>query len=284
MKKVFHTRIYPLHKMIGGKKIVVNFRGYFTLEENGPRQWRSLGTPNRQIAEKRIGEIALQAQRVQEGLEAPDAQKTAAAKPLLVLVFDYRAYLTSRGRARKHVHDTIARLEKMVREIRWRAVSEIQPGTFEAWQTALTCSAKTKKEYQVSLCAFLNWLVTTGRLTHNVLAKLEKIDTRGQQVRHYRSYTEDELVKLFTVAEKYRIGYQALLYTSKRWSEVNAVTWGDLKLDGAEPQANFRAETTKDKDKSVVPLLRSFAVDVAGDASGGRSVERTRVCGTTGGL
>ena len=262
MKKVFHTRVYPETQLIGGKKVVVNYRGYFTLEQNGTRVWSSLGTPSREVAQKRILEMALKAQRVQEGMAPPDSQRVTAAKTALQLFDAYEAYLIGQGRTSKHVHNTTTRLRRMACEIGWRGVNDIQADNFEPWQSALSCSAKTKKEYQVSACAFLNWLVNTGRLATNPLAKLEKIDIRGKQVRLSRSFSEDELLKLFSVAGKYRIGYQMLLYTGRRCEEVAALVWGDLSLDAAEPCALFREGTTKDVEKCAVPLKAELAAEL----------------------
>ena len=264
MNKVFHTRVYPICEVIGGKKAIVNYRGYFTLEENGSRKWKALGTPSREIAQKRILEMALQAQRVQEGMSPPDSQRETAAKSAIQLVADYEKYLLGQGRAKKHVHDTTARLRLMARQIGWRGVNEMRPDTFQSWQTKLSCSQKTKKEYQVSACAFLNWLVGTERLASNPLAKLDKPDVMGKQVRESRSYTQKEFAQLLGVAGHYGLGYQFLLYTACRWSEAYSVVWDDLHLDDISPYVLLREGTTKsDKRRRVdlrtelVELLRS---------------------------
>ncbi|MEN9663476.1 MAG: hypothetical protein RL324_2425 [Verrucomicrobiota bacterium] len=256
---MFRTRVYPIFEVIGGKKVSVNYRGYFTLEKNGTRTWKALGTPSREIAQKRIMDIALQAQRVQERMEAPDSQREAAGKTFSQMLAHYAKYLKGQGRAKKHVHDTTARLSRMAREIHWRSVNDVRADRFEAWQSGLTCSAKTKKEYQVSACAFLNWLVGTNRLGVNPLAKLERIDTRGKQVRDSRAYTQEEFGKLLGVAGSYALGYQFLLYTACRWSEAYAVVWDDLALDRDEPTVVFREGTTKDKDARRVGLKAELA-------------------------
>ncbi|SDR82023.1 Integrase [Opitutus sp. GAS368] len=254
MNKVFHTRVYPITALVGGKKVVVNHRGYFTLVQSGPRVWKALGTPSREIAQKRIMEMALQAQRVQEGMSAPDSQRETAAKPVSVLVTEYEKYLLSQGCAKKHAHDTTTRLSRMAKEIGWRAVNDVRPDTFQSWQTTLTCSQKTKKEYQVSACAFLNWLVSTERLAKNPLAKLDKPDTKGKQVRQSRYYTQKEFAQLLGVAAQYALGYQFLLYTGCRWSEAYAVVWGDLNLEGESPYVLLREGTTKNDNSRRVDL------------------------------
>jgi hypothetical protein len=89
-------------------------------------------------------------------------------------------------------------------------------------RAGLACSAKTKKEYQISASAFLNWLVKIERLLVNPLAKLDNVDVRGKQVRTARAFTEEEPRRLFSISGKRRLAYQILLYTGQRKSEVRA--------------------------------------------------------------
>jgi len=261
MSKVLHTRIYKRARKSHGKT-VVSYRGYYTLEQNGPRVWKALGTPDKAIAEKRIMEFALQAQREAEGIIAPKAMRETAAKSLVALVADYEGDLTAQGLARKHVHDTICRIRRMIVETKWRGVSDVQPESFVAWRASLLCSAKTKKEYQISVNAFLNWLVRSDRLAANPLAKVDVIQTRGKQVRQYRAFTEEELARLFAVAGKRLLAYQMLLYTGQRKSEVRALVWGDLHLDSEKPYVLFREATMKDDEKRAVPLRSEIAEEL----------------------
>jgi integrase len=263
MKKVFHKRIYKVRRMSHGKKIMT-YRGYFTLERNGKRHFRSLGTPDKRIAEKRIDEMALQAQREQEGLIPPRAEREAAIKGLDTLIAEYDDDLKALGRAPKHVHDTITRIGRIIAEAKWRHIGDVRADEFLSWRAKLDRSAKTKKEFQISLNAFLNWLVASDRLAKNPLAKIEGVETRGKQVRVYRSFSEDELARLFAIAGKRKLPYQMLLYTGQRKSEVRRLVWSDLHLDGDKPHALFRASTMKDKDKRAVPLRPEIAEALRG--------------------
>ncbi len=142
----------------------------------------------------------------------------------------------------------------MIAENGWKVLSDVRPDGFVKWRAGLTCSPKTKKEYQLSASAFLNWLVETERLLVNPLAKVSHVEVRGKQVRPCRAFKEDELRRLFAVAGRRRLAYQMLLYTGQRKSEVRSLMWGDLHLDEVNPYALFRESTTKDKDKRAVPL------------------------------
>ena len=259
MNKVFHTQVYPVFKVFGGKKVIANYRSYYTLEKGGMRKWIRLGTPSRDVAQKRILEIALKAQRVQEGMAPPDAQRETSVKPILGLVADYEEHLRSQGCTKKHAYNTTTRLRLMAREIGWRGVHDVRPDTFQGWLAKLLRSQKTKKEYQVSACAFLNWLVAGERLVKNPLAQLDMPDVKGKQVRESRAYTQAEFAQLLSVAGKYALGYQFLLYTACRWSEAFAVVWGDLHLEGDSPYVLFRAETTKNGKQRSVDLKAELA-------------------------
>ena len=258
MSKVLHTRVYKRSRKSHGKT-VSTYRGYFTLEQNGLRVWKSLGTPDRAIAEKRMMAFALEAQREQEGMISPRSIRTAAGKTLLELLTGYESDLTSQGRVRKHIHNTVTRIRRIVKETGWRGAGDVRPNAFVEWRATLVCSAKTKKEYQISFCAFLNWLVRTEQILANPLARIDTVETRGRQVRPSRSFSEDELRRLWKVAGKRQLAYQVMLYTGQRKSEVRALVWSDLHLEEVKPFALFRDGTMKDKDKRAVPLRAEIA-------------------------
>jgi len=246
-----------------GKRIRSDYySGRYRIIKGGRIVTVGLETPDKEIARRRLRCLVLERQREQEGIIAPKAIRMAAGAPLDRLVDDYQADLSGRGLAQKHVHDTMTRLRRMAKENAWRSLRDIRPGSFVQWRAGLTCSAKTKKEYQVSANSFLNWLVKTDRLLSNPLAKLDVVDARGKQVRACRAFSEDELRRLFAIAGKRRLAYQTLLYTGQRKSEVRALVWGDLHLDGPQYYALFRDGTMKDKDKRAVPLRREVAEEL----------------------
>src|SRR5687767_9243851 len=162
--------VFRHSRMVNGKKVVSRvFSGRYALEKGAKPVTVLLNTPDREIARKRLREIVLEKQREQEGIIPPKAMRVAATTPLADLVADYETDLTGRGLDDRHVHDTIARLKRMVAETKWRALSDIRPDAFVRWRASLTCSAKTVKEYQTSAAAFLNWLVRMDRLAANPL-------------------------------------------------------------------------------------------------------------------
>ena len=255
--------VFRHSRAVNGKRVYARvFSGRYAVEKGAKPVTVQLNTPDREIARKRLRAIVLEKQREAEGIIAPKAVRVAAVTPLGQLVNDYESDLRGRTLAEKHVHDTITRLRRMLGDTAWKVVSDVRPDAFVKWRAGLACSAKTKKEYQISASAFMNWLVKTERLLMNQLAKLGNVDVRGKQVRTARAFTEDELQRLFVIAGKRRLAYQMLLYTGQRKSEVRALVWSDLHLDEARPYALFREGTTKDKDKRAVPLRPEIAAEL----------------------
>src|SRR5206468_651838 len=64
------------------------------------------------------------------------------------------------------------------------------------------------------------------------------------------------------IAGERRLAYQMLLYTGQRKSEVRALVWDDLHLEGDKPHALFRVDTMKDDEKRAVPLRRELAAEL----------------------
>src|SRR5687767_320765 len=115
--------VFRYSRMVDGKKVPSRvFSGRYALTKGGKPVTVCLNTPDREIARKRLRAIVLEKQRELEGIIAPKAVRIAATTPLGELVADYEADLLGRGLDDRHVHDTIARLKRMVSETGWRAL------------------------------------------------------------------------------------------------------------------------------------------------------------------
>lgn len=222
----------------------------------------ALNTPDKTVAQERLRRIVVDEQKVAARLLAPKGQREAVAASIGQHVADYKRNLEAMGRAKVHVRGTIHRIEWLVRAGGWKSLADVTVESFgRAWET-LKGSAKTKKEYQVSMRAFLNWLVERGRLEENSLQKLKLIDVRGHQVRPSRAFTAEEFRRLLGVAGRRAVVYQMLLYTGQRKEEVRGLRWCDLELEGSWPQVLIRIDNTKDKEKRAVPLHRRLATEL----------------------
>ncbi|MBL9214396.1 MAG: tyrosine-type recombinase/integrase [Opitutaceae bacterium] len=248
--------VFKPSRRVGGKRILARlYSGRYSVTKGEKPTTVALQTPDKAVAEKRLRDFIIEKQKEQEGMIAPRVQREAAVMPLVVHVAEYKADLVGRELAPGHVRESVGRIERMLQATGWKFLSDIRPDSFMKFRAGLRCSAKTKKEYQTSINAFLNWCVRTDRITVHPLVKVDRVDTRGKSVRPTRSFTLEELQRLFDVSA-HSLFYRTLLYTGQRWSEVSALVWSDLNFETSV--ALFREGTMKDKEKRPVPLHRDL--------------------------
>lgn len=253
--------VFKRVRLMAGQRLVSkSYYGQYSLTKGGKIFRVCLYTPDKEIARKRLRAIILEQQREEEGLIAPKVQRDATCRLLSDHVADYVRDLTAQERSGQHIKDTSRRLLRVIAETGWKTLRHVEPSSFVEWRTTLSVSAKTKKEYQVSVMAFLNWLVHLGKLPANPLARVSKVEVRGKQVREARAFTVDELQRLFAASPKRALVYQVLLYTGQRKAEIASLVWSDLQFDVAgRPFLHVRESTTKDKKKRIVPLRFELA-------------------------
>ncbi len=252
--------VFRPSRRVNGKRVLSpRFCGRYSLRRGEKPVTVALDTPDEQVARKRLRDIVVEKQREAVGLISPKMQREALLTPLSVLLDDYSLYLNGQDLSTGYLVDTMQRIRRILKDTGWKFLGDIRPDSFLRWRGTLKRSAKTVKEYQVSLNAFLNHLVKVERLERNPLQKIEHVPTRGKQVRPYRAFTEEELQKLFAVAGERLLVYQVMLYTGQRPEEVAALVWDDLHLQLEKPFVLVRETTTKDSDKRAVPLHDKLA-------------------------
>jgi len=239
-----------------------------------------LHTPDELVARKRLNDLIVRLQRQQEGLAAPQPMRAAISAPWALIVADYGADLRAQGCAAGHVKDTTRRLLRLAKECAWRCIGEANPASFTAWRSAVEMSAKTRKEYQVSLNAFFRWLQATERFDRNPFSRVRMPDTRGKQVRRRRALTIEEIGRLLAVAEHRRLPYLFLLYTGCRYREGWGLLWADVHFTGPNgPYVHIRAERAKDREARAIPMHQALFEALLEHASGRtkRDTDDTRV-------
>ena len=216
--------------------------------------------------------------------------KLEAARPLADHIADYIAGLKAKGRDKMYCDNNERFLTRMATECGWKSASDITPDSIVKWRDALqqilqvripSCngqttderkpnpaSAKTKNIYLSTAKAFCNWLVQHDRIGRNPLANVGGVEQRGKEARVRRALSDDEIIRLLNVAGGYRIVYLTALTTGLRRGEMTALTWGDVRLNSAQPFINVRASISKNH-KTATMFLRQDVVDalraIAGD-------------------
>ncbi|MBI2513548.1 MAG: tyrosine-type recombinase/integrase [Opitutae bacterium] len=247
--------VFRPSRKINGRRVKSRlYSGRYSIARGERPRTVALHTPDVAVARKRLRDLVVDAQREREGLVAPRVLRDAQSGSIIALVAEYARDLKGRDLDAKHVHDTLNRIQRVIRECGWLRLADMRADSFTRWRGGFVGSAKTRKEYQISVNAFANWLVRLGKLERSPLVHLDRIETRGKQVRPYRAFTEVELRALLgAVSNERRVAYLTLLYTGQRRSEVAALVVEDLDL-GESPSVRIRIETTKDKDKRAVAL------------------------------
>ncbi|MBI5769095.1 MAG: site-specific integrase [Verrucomicrobia bacterium] len=232
-----------------------------------------LQTTDAAVARVKLRELIVQAQREAAGLATKREDERAKLSGLLVT---YRCDLTAQGCREKHVKATLRRIRNCFDVTGWTVTGDMKPQGFVAWRAGLKGAVKTRKEYETSVHAFLNWLVRAEVIEANPLAKIGKINARGRQLKPTRAYTEGDLRRLFALRTQRVCAYQVLTYTGLRKGELKGLLWSDVELTGDAPHVRLRESGTKDRADRVVPLhpVAVAAFVAVRDAVGAERKER----------
>ncbi len=219
----------------------------------------SLETTDKQVAEKKAREFLVELEQETAGVIAPRSLRESAGKSLDAHLEDYLADLRAQGRDAMYIYNLEKRLVKLWEECGWKVLRDITADSFQMWRARQDKAAKTVNDYLDAANAFLKWLVRNERSTGNPLAKVTKVQTKGQQRRKRRASTFDELNRLLAVAGPRRVGYLAAFFTGLRRAELEALQWGDVHLDAELPFIAARASTTKNHDRAEIRLHPQLA-------------------------
>ena len=242
----------------------------FVFKPVGSRIWRarikldsdakildvSLRTSDKQVAEKRLRELVMEKEREAGGILAPKEIREAAKGKLVDHLDTYLRHLSARGQDSMYVYIIEKRVSNLLNECAWEYVRDITPNSFTSWLIAQTDKApKTRKQYFDAMSGFLKWMQRLGRIADNPLASVDRVPTKGREVRHRRAFSDNEIRNLLNVATPpHRALYLVAVFTGLRKAELEALTWGDVTLTGETPHVRARASTTKNHKEAVLYL------------------------------
>jgi integrase len=212
----------------------------------------SLGVSDKQVAEQKLRDNIRDQERTAVGLLAPAAQRQTFENPMERLVDGYVADLKALGRSADHVRHVDKRLRRLMRECHWQSLREATADSFLRWRTEQKQAPKTINEYQAALSALFSWLRKQNRVAANPFELVSKVDARGKESFHRRALNDDEARQL--LAGPRRPLYLLALHTGLRRGEINALRWGDLHLDTADPFYLVPAAKSKSRKEQPRPL------------------------------
>jgi integrase len=224
--------VFKPSRKVNGKRVTARlYTGAYSLARGEKPRRVALHTPSKKVALKMLRGVIERKQMEREGMIAPEQMRSAAALPVSDLVSQYESDLKGRGLSPSHVKESVARIRRIVGGARWSRLGDITASSFVAWRSRFQGSAKTKKEYQTSIKAFLNWLVRFGRIAANPLANVDRVETRGKAARLSRSYTPAEFSRLLAAASEFRrLVYRFLVSTGVRKKEAKTLRWESIDL------------------------------------------------------
>ena len=223
----------------------------------------ALGVTDRQVAEEKARQIVQEREKEMVGLLAPKVQREAAQASLGRHIQEFIGDLKAKGRNRKYIDQLESQLGALSTVCGWQSVKEVTPDSFVRWRSCQKQSPKTLNEYLAGVKGLLNWMVGQGRLASNPLASVQKVETRGREVRPRRAYANDELKALIEVAGKYRLVCLTAVLTGIRHGELKRLCWGDFNLSLEKPSVVVRASISKNHKQACLPLYPALAVELS---------------------
>ncbi len=242
--------------------------------DQGKAQDISLGTPDRQVAERKRTGLLAEKEREAAGIIAPRALRDAAQRALSVHLQDLLADLRAQGKSEKHLANVEYRVGALIQACDWKMAKDVTADSFQNWRKGQSLTAKTLNDYLEAARRLLNWMEKNGRMASNPLKTVEKVGTQGSETRHRRAFSEDEMRRLIACVPGYRQAiYLMAVHTGLRRGELAAIRWGDVELDAVEPFVNVRASTTKNHKPASMRLPREVvaALEAIRPAKAGES-------------
>jgi integrase len=261
--------IYRPKRQRNGKQ-VFNRIWRARLKLNGDAKARdiSLNCADKQTAEQKLRDSIRDYERTAVGLLAPAAQRETFENPMERLVDGYVADLKALGRSADHVRHVDKRLRRLMWECHWQSLREATADSFLRWRTEQKQAPKTINEYQAALSALFSWLRKQNRVAANPFELVSKVDARGKESFHRRALNDDEARQL--LAGPRRPLYLLALHTGLRRGEINALRWGDLHLDTANPFYLVPAAKSKSRKEQPRPLHPELVRELQAMKSAGK--------------
>ncbi len=181
-------------------------------DADGKMRRQSTGCRDKQAANKILSDIVADVEKIKSGIISPQEKQVAshADRTLTEHVEDYLQHLSrKRVRGRKvslqYRKNVEGRLHRLVKECRLRRLRDITREVIEKWLDLAEeggLAPATRNEYLISLSAFCNWAVKTGRLASNPVAGICKADRSSDRRRTRRALTAEEVARLLNAARR----------------------------------------------------------------------------------
>jgi integrase len=223
----------------------------------------SLGTSDKQSAERMRADRLRDLEHERAGIIPKKATREAAQRKLKEHLLEMVSDLRAKGRNPQYLAEFENRFELLMKECHWELAQDMTSDSFVKWRSEQDKAPKTLNEYLIGAKGFANWMVAQGRMAANPLALVQKVETRGKEVRRRRAYTDAEFAALLVVAGEQRIVYLIAALTGIRHGELKKLRWNDFTLAGDKPSVTVRASVSKNHKQACLPLHTSLVAALA---------------------
>ena len=223
-------------------------------------KWRSLGTTDKQCADKRATEFFQELQREQDGILDAKPIREAARTPLRQHLKDFLADLERRGKAGRGGRDGRllgGRIDRLMDACAWSLPAAVSADSFIRWRSQQSdlLGARTLKHYLEGIVCLLNWMERSGRIKTNPLRHVDKVDDRVDVRRRRQALPDEKLGRLVRGSGTRGIIYFTAARSGLRSDELRQLAWADVELDAQPPRVRVRVETAKNKREQFVDLV-----------------------------
>ena len=233
--------------------------------EEGKVRDVSLGTSDKQVAERIRSERFRELEHERAGLLPAKATREAARKELADHLQDFLGDMRRPGKSDKYLANIEHRVGSLITACGWNSFKAVSADSFQSWLRQQTgTSDKTANDYLSAARCFLNWSVRLGRAGFNPLASVEKVKTKAGKAEEIRALSDDEMLRLLAVSGDPKPVYLMAVYTGLRSSELAALKWGDLHLDAVTPFVKVRSSTTKNGKAADMKLHPDLVATLRG--------------------
>lgn len=271
MASIF-KRSYKI-KMPSGE-IVTKELDHYTISytNSAGKRCRVKGYRDKKATEQKAARVEKALSQGEEGLV--DKYREHKAVPLVSHITEYADDLRAKGRAPKYCENAEKRLTRLAEACCWVTLPDINAGSFAKWREktrktekkargglVMGAAARTLNQYLEHARSFMAWCKAMGRFGVDPLADVAKVS--GEAVRKRRALSDEQAAKLLDVSPDSRKLFNRLaMAVGLRRSEMEALKWGDVRLNAIRPYIQLRAEATKARRADRLTLPPTLAVDL----------------------
>ena len=157
---------------------------------DGKIQDLSLGTSDKQVAEKKRTDLLRVKEHERAGLMPSKAFRDAAQRKLVGHLQDFIADLKAKGRNKQYIGEFENRLVLLMDQCGWQLPQDMTADSLVKWRSSQNKAPKTMNEYLTCAKGFAKWLTNQGRIAVNPFVSIQKGETRGREVRPSRAYND----------------------------------------------------------------------------------------------